>query len=276
METFDIINLAITIGLGILSLGLGGFSIWLSLRFNDKSNDALDSVKDLSNELKSLMEVSLTHQKDFSSKMLDSILDQNQYGVSLDEIEKDRSLEVIENTLKAKLSETELNLSTMVEEKIKNLSNSSLPNDKTIEKTITDIKNEISNMKKTAIDLSSSFKLPKTVKEQLLEWRDFPAHYLVLACIIKEKITSIDKLEEYESSYNLPSGYQSGLQNLIDSGIINGNINKFSIPIENIDSLSIWVENNWILLEKLMKNYSNKEENTVTDYEKSLAEEFIF
>lgn len=276
METFDIVNLAITIGLGILSLGLGIFSIWLSLKFNDKSNEALNSVKDLSNELKSLMDVSLTHQKDFSSKMLDSILDKNQYGVSSDEVQQDQSLTVVENILNTKLAETEMHLSEMVEKKIKSLSSQNLPNDVAIEKAIRDIKNEIQTISKTVVDVSSSFKLPKALRGKMLKWKEYPAHYVVLACIIKENVTSLEELENYKSDYHLPGNYETGLQNLIDSEIIDGSLNKFTILDEDKAHLSVWVERNWLLLKKFINHYSSKEENIVTEYEASLAEEFVF
>lgn len=276
MEIFDVVNLAITIGLGILSLGLGGFSIWLSLRFNDKSNDALDSVKDLSNELKSLMEVSLTHQKDFSSKMLDSILDTNQYGMSSKEVALDNSIDTIEKVLNEKLTKTEQHLSKIVEDKIKSLSNNDPKNDVAIQKAIDEILGEISSLRQTAVDVSTSFKLPKHLKERLLEWKGFPAHYVVLACIVKESVTSFNMLERYKDKYHFPGNYESGVENLIESRIVVGNFDDFKISPEDLAPLSIWVEANWPLLEKFISHYATKEGDTLTEYETSLAEKFSF
>ncbi|MEW8029337.1 MAG: hypothetical protein AB2826_24630 [Candidatus Thiodiazotropha sp.] len=276
MEVFDAVNLSITIGLGILSLGLGGFSIWLSLKFNDKSNVALDSVKDLSNELKSLMEVSLTHQKDFSSKMLDSILDTNQYGTSSKEAMLDHSIDTIGKVLSEKLTDTERHLSKIVEEKIKGLSDKDPKNDIAIQNTIDEILGEISSLRQTATDVSTSIRLPDKLKEKLLEWKDFPAHYVILACIIREAVTSIEGLEQHEEKYHFPVNYDSGLENLIESGIIVGDFSEFEVPSENLTPLTIWIDANWPLLRKYIKHYATKEEETVTELEISLAEKFVF
>jgi len=74
MNTSEMGNLILTIILGLLSIGLGIFAIWLSLRFNEKSTEALNAIKDLTNEIRTLSDVNLSQQQNFSSKMLDSIL----------------------------------------------------------------------------------------------------------------------------------------------------------------------------------------------------------
>lgn len=119
MEAFDSINLAITIGLGVLSLGLSVFAIWLSLRFSDRSDKALDSVKELTNDIRSMMEVSLTHQKDFSSKMLDSILEQNQYGLPKNSDENDKSAS-IESLVQERLQQSEERITEILEKRFSN------------------------------------------------------------------------------------------------------------------------------------------------------------
>ena len=69
-----------SIALGIVSIFISGFAIWLSLQFNDRSARALESISHLATEIRSMTDISLAHQKDFSTKMLDSLIEMNVYG----------------------------------------------------------------------------------------------------------------------------------------------------------------------------------------------------
>ena len=49
MNSADAISLGITIGLGLLSVGLGVFAIWLSHRLSEQSTTSLDAIRDFGN-----------------------------------------------------------------------------------------------------------------------------------------------------------------------------------------------------------------------------------
>ena len=80
MNTSETVTFGIGLAVSLLSVGLGVFAIWLSLRLSKSSTDALDSVRDLARETRILVQMGLDQQKGFSSKMLDSILEQNKFG----------------------------------------------------------------------------------------------------------------------------------------------------------------------------------------------------
>ena len=48
MSTIDAVTLGISIGLSILSVGIGVFAIWLSYKFADNSSKALEYSKNIS------------------------------------------------------------------------------------------------------------------------------------------------------------------------------------------------------------------------------------
>ena len=119
MTTTDIVNLALNIGLGITSLILSIFAIWLSLRFNDSSNAALDSVKELTREIKTNVQIGLSQQNQFSTKMLDSIIEQNRFGRP--ELTAPQSKSELENVIRKSLENAEQNITLAVEKKLGNL-----------------------------------------------------------------------------------------------------------------------------------------------------------
>lgn len=87
MTTTEVITFTIGVALGLFSIALGVFAIWFSSKQAESSSSALDSVKDLARETKFLVDASLAQQKDFSIKMLDSILQQNKFGSGAADIE---------------------------------------------------------------------------------------------------------------------------------------------------------------------------------------------
>lgn len=275
METFDNINLAITIALGILSLGLSAFAIWLSMKFSDRSDQALESVKALTNDIRSMMEVSLTHQRDFSSKMLDSILEQNQYGLPRDKGQMEQSA-VVENIIQARLKESESRIANILEEKIIQLTPPANRDSEEVKQALLDIRSELGKYSNTVAKVSTDLALPSRVRNGLISLKEFPAHYVIVAAIVRSSVESLEGLSAVASEYNLPEGFEGGLDNLIREGVVSGSIGNFHIEEEHQAPLSAWVARNWRTIKKLIDHFPTKEEDGVEPFERELAEEIVF
>ncbi|TIH07184.1 hypothetical protein [Pseudomonas leptonychotis] len=274
MELADTINLAITIGLGVISIILGIFSIWLSMRFNDSSNSALDSVKSLSHELKSLSEISLTHQKDFSSKMLDSLLDQGKYGTPT----SNETYKNLESRFIDKLTELENSLSSTIESELKEKLEANNISQTEIKEILSTIRAETDKLKSGTITAAKNFAIPAKLKSQLKSFIDYPANYLLIEAIAKEKITTADSLAEVTEKYGIPDGWEEAIGNLAENGIVSFSKDheSFSIPSAQERLIMRWINSNQKTINKIRDITRDKNEPTVTEEERAIALDLTF
>ena len=274
MDNIDIISLAISIGLGLLSIGVAAFAIWLSLRFNDRSTDALDSVKVLSNEIRAMTEVSLTHQKDFSSKMLDSLLEQSQYGRP--EPASDESPHLLEEMIRKRLEEAEATIAGTIEESIRRLVRAEDVDAQQTQDAIEAIKQEISRLSTTAQEVSTEALLPIAIRDRLERYKDYPAHYVVIVGILRSGATSLSDLERVRNQYHLPDGFDGGVRNLIRDHLLEGDVESFSLFEDSRAALTKWVDRNSPHLARLIDYYSTKTPGGVKEPELVIARELAF
>ncbi|UDL06511.1 hypothetical protein [Marinobacter sp. CA1] len=274
MEVFDTVNLAISVGLGLLSIGLAVFAIWLSFQFSNRSEQALDSVKDLSGEIRTLVEVSLTHQKDFSSKMLDSLIEQNQYG-SPEAVEKSGA-QVFEEMINRRLDQAEQTITQNIEEKIQAVGEAGRLDNQDREAIISSIKNELTEFRTTAREASVKALLPIKLKRKLESFLDFPAHYVVLAAIIKSGANTLEALEKSKEFFHFPEEADSGIENLLEAGLLTGDLENFQCNDSYLPLLKRWVARNNPILRKLSERFELKTSPTVDQEELSLAKALRF
>lgn len=274
MDLTDVINLSITIGLGIISIILGIFSIWLSMRFNESSNKALDSVKSLSHDLKSLSEISLTHQKDFSSKMLDSLLDQGKYGPTT----QTQTHESIEDKFIEKLNKLEENISNTIEIKIKEKLQSNNISQDEVKEILSEIRTETKKLKSHTINTARSLALPGNLRNQLKSFIEYPANYLLIEAITKENVHSLEELQAVTEKYGIPEGWEDAIDNLAEREIIyfDENHEKFHIPVKQASLIKRWISGNQRTIEKIRVATKNKSEPTVSEKERAIALELTF
>lgn len=275
MISFDVISLAISIGLSILSVGLGIFAIWFSMRLNDRSLSTLESIRKLANDIRSMTEVGLTHQKDFSSKMLDSLLEQGQYGRPTKQT-TDEGSNHLEELIRERLETAEVKIAETVEDKIRGLILAEKTDPKQTEDAIDTIRREISRLSTTAQEVSSEALLPIAIRDRLRGYLDYPAHYILLAAIMRSGAKSLSDLETIQEQYHLPEGYDGGVRNLIDDRLLEGDLGAFSTTEDTQDALANWVDNNWPLLSRMIAYYAGKTEPGIRDSELSMAQGLEF
>lgn len=273
MSTADTIDLAVSIALGVVSIGLAAFAIWLSLRFNDQSRETLDAMKNLVTEIRSLINATLDQQKSFSSKMLDSILAKDAFGQPAAQPVETSALASI---LKEELRETEQRIAEQVDIKVRALPRSGDADQESIARNLNSLRQEIAVIAKRAATRLDRTALPSALREVLKEWAAFPAFYVVLAGIIKEQAYSVDAIRNIEKVYNIPPGWEEALETLRSKHIIKGPDSGFAVNSDYITPLAAWIDSNWNVIRKLIAFYGTSMKAGPVPEETALAAQMSF
>ena len=248
MSTIDAISFAVTIALGVLSIGLAAFAIWLSCRFNEQSTQALDTIKSLATEIRGLADVTVSQQKDFSTKMLDSILRGGPYGEDPSVREKGTALEQV---VRAQLEQSELRIVDGMEKKMKQLSVRHEISSKMVQQIVDGVKDDLSTLRDSvASAVSSSTTIPEELRLTLLKWQNYPAHYLILAAIVGGA-NSLQDVESVSSSFGIPEQIDMGLDNILSSGLLTGSAESFTVRQDLAAPLAGWIDANWRVLSEM-------------------------
>lgn len=244
MNNSEAISLGITIGLGILSVGVSIFAVWLSSRYESKSSAALDAIKGLASETRILIDASLSQQKDFSGKMLDSILSKNQYG-SPQETADDTNVEA---SIRAALVESEKRIANKVEAQVRALADRT-GDQGNLTTAIASIREDIASLAENAAKKASeTLSLPLILRDELVAHRVFPARIVLLSAIARENLHSVKAIDDVADKYGLPAGRSTPIQAWLNSGILEGSPDNFSIKEELRGPLMHWVERNRTIL----------------------------
>lgn len=265
MGLVDAISFGLSIGMGFLSIGLGIFSIWLSYRLSESSARALSEVKELSRETRTLVDVNLSQQKDFSSKMLDSILENNKFGSGKDSVEMIET-PLVNDLIKTTLEEFEGRLSTSVEQTVRGLFKGT-GESKELRSAIESIKKDISRLSEAAPEISEAVNAPEKLRAALNSFRKWPAHYVVLAAILDSGARGDREFRDIAEEYYVPAGWESGIGKLIASGVLEGSRKGFNIPDQFEIPLQLWWQRNKPLIEELQELYKSKKKKGITPEE---------
>ncbi|ORE85952.1 hypothetical protein ATO7_11683 [Oceanococcus atlanticus] len=276
MTTFEIVNFSVSIALGLLSIGLAGFAVWLSLRFDDRSSKALESIRQISSKIQTSSEVSLEHQKEFSSKMLDSLLDKNQYGSVEGGDSPVQSAEKLEKLINARLEVAETTIGDSIAAQVRSLQSENGANSKEIAEAISSIREQVSRLGDAAREASSEAILPIAIGSRLKEFLDFPAHFLLLQAIVETGASSTEELDKLQEKYHLPTGFEDGVENLLKEGLLVGSLEHFRLPSGAQQSLIEWVQRNEPKLRMLQSRYKDKTSIVVDEGELEIARNLSF
>jgi hypothetical protein len=269
MSATEAVSLAITIALGILSIGLGLFAIWFSYRLNESSASSLQAIRDLSSEIRALVQANLNQQEGFSAKMLDSILESGKYGKGQPPPPSESAL--IENTIRASLDEAEQRIADAVEVSLRRNLGKGKRDPTSLNRAIEEIRADIRRLSEVAPTLSASLSLPPTAEAALRRFQQFPAHYVVLAAIVRSGAKSEDELRAVAEEYNIPEGWEEGVQNLAEQGLLTRKNGTFEVPEAMKSPLAVWVDRNWQTLSALMASYRRKRAKEVHEEKRALA-----
>jgi hypothetical protein len=257
MTNVELVSFAISVCLGVISFVLAVFAIWLSVVFERRSSAALDAIRDFAVEIRSLVDASVSQHKEFSTKMLDSIISRDQYG-NINEVEE-HNLVSADEVIRSQFRDMELRIADTIEDKIRSLSTKEPADQVVLQDAIESIRRDVKSLTNSvAASVSSYVGLPSPLQVALRNRRDYPAHYLLLAAISKEDITTIDELEAVQQKYNLPSRYEGGLENLLQDSILEGSESNFRIAEDYRAPLALWIDKNWPHIRKLIDHYGQR------------------
>lgn len=250
MELADVISLSISIGMGILSIGLGIFSIWLSHRFAEQSSQVLSNLKETAIEIRTLTAGVLTNQDHFSSKMLDSIINKNSYGVDTDLIQTES-----QKLFESRLQEIELKINVQIEDTVNKFIKTSANDTSELRTVIESIKGDINSLVNTAKIATNPTEIPHRLKKIMKDWIDFPALIILIELIIENYVKTEDGVRQYAPKYNLPNGWEGGVDGLIESGVLRGTREAFSVEAEYMVPLNMWLSMNKTQIENIKNLY---------------------
>lgn len=273
-DLLNVIGVTATVSLGILSIGLGAFAIWLSKRFDERSSAALEAIRDLARETRALVDVAVGQQREFSTKMLGSILSPDPYGTA--PLPGGVGQPALEELVRRQLAETEQRIGAAIEQTIRKLPGQTDP--KRLEEALASVREGISRLADAAASRAASpVTLPKEVAETLKEWRSYPAHFVLLNAIVTEGCRSSEDVEKVSERYGVPTPFDPGLENLLARGILVGNASGFEVAPGLREVLSAWLAANRSGLDELVAYYrsrSRKSPGPVKDVENTLGLRF--
>lgn len=245
----EAISFAVTIALGVISVGLGGFAVWLSLKFNEQSNRALREIDSVVGELRSVTNASIDHQRQFSSRMLDSLL-AGPYGESPPLVGRGEAGR-LENLLREELRETEGRIIDNLDEFLSASATAGVGK-ADLEARIQSITRQIQALSDQAVEtVAAAAEIRPEVRVSLDRLRSFPGHYSILWAVLTAEISSTRELGAQAARFGVPEPVESGVQNLIDEHILDGDLDGFRIPEADRPALAAWVDRNLPWLQQL-------------------------
>ena len=256
MTTIELIRFTITVFIGGASISLAIFSFLASMRNNKQSKEALDKIKDLTSEIKSNLNTSLSNQKDYTGKMLDTIISKSSYISSSENgVEHRVDEEIVNELVEIKIDQIEKNLNGVLESKISELGNNTSAEVLSVinQLGLSLTKEEIYKAK----NKNSTDDLPIDIKEQLVYYKQAPALLLLLAILVKEK-PNMMSIEAIMNNYSMPDGWEGGLEKLEEDGLIVQEKGGIIIPKGHKESLELWAENNWRRVLQLRAIYKKR------------------
>jgi hypothetical protein len=165
--------------------------------------------------------------------MLDSIISRDQYGNVSEGVEQSQDPLSVEETIRQQLGDMEERIADTIEAKVRTLSSSRSEDPAVLQDTLESIRPEIKTLTDNAASSVASYiSLPSALQKALIQRKDFHAHYVLLAAISKEGVHSIDELKRVQHKYNISEPLESGLDNLLESPILEGSKDNFHIATE--------------------------------------------
>lgn len=232
-STYEIVALIATVILGLLSLAIAYFVFRLSQGFERKAETALDRISVLSTEIRQLVKSGVLDQTQMSNKMLDSIIMGN-YGAS-----EGGPIEA------SKLMKTETldEVSALIDEKLSSI--------KTVgQSDLDNLKEEIraigAREAPAAGDLVSD-----ALFRRISSFKEYPAFVVLLHAIVKHNATSTAAVASLPEQEGVPSGFDMGIEQLIEKDILLGTPDAFRISQEFGPELRRFLEANSAVISDL-------------------------
>lgn len=266
MTSIDALNIGVSVGLGLLSLGVSGFAVWLSFQFNDRSKEALNTVQELTREIKTSVEVGLSQQQDMSDKMLDSILE-DEYGT--ERSDGNSGVDDIMNTVEKKIKEAEERMVSKVKSDLEEGGKSQEEESKRLKEVMENLKKEIEK------EFEVKSRVKNEVSKYIDEWSYYPAQLLVTAAVVETEANSISDIEKVADEYNLPGEWRRGLDNLLNSSLMSGSYEEFNLRPGVKKEMEEWFLVNSDIINQIKELYGGLPDEEARELSRDLVEDIM-
>jgi len=124
--------------------------------------------------------------------------------------------------------------------------------------TVTVIRDDLKRLTDAAaVRVAVPVELPEKIAMTFDKWRDFPAHFLVLRAILREGAVSLDMLRTVAERYGIPEPFDSGVENLLQKGVLEGTLSDFRVPSDIRHPLLAWMTTNEPVLLEVAAHFSS-------------------
>lgn len=111
---------------------------------------------------------------------------------------------------------------------------------------------------------------------ELQRFRLTPAHYLILDAVQRRSVRNIEKLRQEADRYNLPQGWEKGVDNLLSVGLLVGGPEALSVNPRYAKPLYSWLRKNEPTLRALASHYAAHPSGNVSVGERDLVRKLDF
>lgn len=139
------------------------------------------------------------------------------------------------------------------------------------------LEEEIGNIKtqlKESTDVNirkfiSEFKINIDLKDKLIEYRNYPAYFVLLSYIIESNSETIDELRKFSKEKYLSKGWEEAIASLFLNDILIGSAEKFEINPQFKEDLEKWNKMNQVHIYRISRVIEEQE----TENAKKLSHE---
>jgi len=184
------------------------------------------------------------------------------YGkFELPEKEKNEKTDIIN-----RLSNLEKNINTNIEKQLGQLK----IDNPVLEEEIKKIKIQLKESTDINIkEFISEFKINVDLKEKLIEYRNYPAYFILLSSIIESNSKNIDDLKRFSKIKYIAKGWEFAIDALFANDLLLGSDKKFEVNPQFKEDLEKWNKINRIQINLIRRMIEKKE----TNYESELSSE---
>ncbi|WP_435625798.1 hypothetical protein [Flagellimonas sp.] len=139
-----------------------------------------------------------------------------------------------------------------------------------LEEEIKKIKDQLKDSTDENIrEFISEFKIDVDLKDKLIEYRNYPAYFILIDSIISSKSTNVEMLEKHSKRRYIAQGWENAIEDLFKNNILIGDSENFEINPKFYDDLVKWRKTNMrrlFLIRRLIEN-QEKDEDSMTHEE---------
>ncbi|OGS72654.1 MAG: hypothetical protein A3F91_06995 [Flavobacteria bacterium RIFCSPLOWO2_12_FULL_35_11] len=132
-----------------------------------------------------------------------------------------------------------------------------------LEEEIKKIKDQLKDSTDENIrEFISEFKIDINLKDKLIEYRNFPAYFLIIDSVLASNATNINDLEKQSKRNYLAQGWEQAMDSLFRNDILIGDSENFEVNPEFKKDLIKWRKMNikhLFIIRKMIKDEESKE-----------------